>query len=62
MRVLLIDDDHILGSAIRSHVAQHGHGVDWITRLVDAGDAMATTKYGLVLLDLSLPDGYGSRG
>lgn len=59
MRVLLIEDDHILGSAIRSHIAQQGHGVDWVQRLDTASDAMATTDYGLVLLDLSLPDGRG---
>ncbi|MEP2781482.1 MAG: response regulator transcription factor [Pseudoruegeria sp.] len=59
MRVLLIEDDHILGSAIQSHVTQQGHGVDWVKRLDDAGDALATMDYGLVLLDLSLPDGRG---
>lgn len=59
MRVLLIEDDHILGSAIRSHVAQQGHGVDWVKRLDEARDAMATMTYGLLLLDLGLPDGRG---
>ncbi len=59
MRVLLIEDDHILGSAIRSHVAQQGHGVDWVKRLDEASDAVATMEYGLILLDLGLPDGRG---
>ncbi len=59
MRVLLVEDDHVLGGAIRGHVAQQGHGVDLVTRLDEAGDAMSTTSYGLVLLDLSLPDGRG---
>lgn len=59
MRVLLIEDDHVLGSAIRSHVAQQGHGVDWVKRLDEAEDALATMDYGLILLDLGLPDGRG---
>jgi len=59
MRVLLIEDDYILGSAIRSHVAQQGHGVDWVKRLDEAEDALATMDYGLLLLDLNLPDGRG---
>ena len=59
MRVLLIEDDHILGSAIRSHIALQGHSVDWVKRLDDADAALATTDYGLILLDLNLPDGRG---
>ncbi len=59
MRVLLIEDDHILGSAIRTHIADQGHGVDWVPRLDEARDACATTRYGLILLDLGLPDGRG---
>ncbi len=59
MRVLLIEDDHILGSAIRTHVAQQGHGVEWVKRLDEAEDALATTDYGLLLLELGLPDGRG---
>ena len=59
MRVLLIEDDHVLGSAIHSHIEHQGHGVDWVKRLDDAEDACATQTYGLILLDLGLPDGRG---
>ncbi len=59
MRVLLIEDDHVLGSAIHSHVEHQGHGVDWVQRLDAADDACATQTYGLILLDLGLPDGRG---
>ena len=59
MRVLLIEDDHVLGEAVRSHVASFGYGVDWMQRLDDAMEALATTPYELVLLDLNLPDGRG---
>ena len=59
MRVLLIEDDQVLGSAVREHVASLGYGVDWMKRLDDARDALATVAYELVLLDLNMPDGRG---
>ena len=30
MRVLLIEDDHVLGAAIRDYVLSIGHAVDWM--------------------------------
>ncbi|MCX5497534.1 response regulator transcription factor [Kaistia dalseonensis] len=59
MRVLLIEDDYVLGEAVREHVASLGYGVDWLKRLDDAREAMATIDYELILLDLNLPDGRG---
>ena len=59
MRVLLIEDDHRLGSAIRDHIQRVGHSADWMTRAEDARAAMASVRYELVLLDLNLPDGQG---
>ena len=59
MRVLLVEDDHVLGAAIRDHVASSGHGVDWMKRIDDAQLALASVEYELVLLDLNLPDGRG---
>lgn len=59
MRVLLIEDDHVLGAAIRDHINSSGHGADWMKRIDDARLALATVPYELVLLDLNLPDGRG---
>jgi two-component system, OmpR family, response regulator len=59
MRILLIEDDTVLGTAVRDQIAGDGHSVDWVTRLDAAGDAMAVASYDLVLLDLMLPDGRG---
>lgn len=59
MRVLLIEDDHVLGAAIRDHVLSTGHAVDWMRRIDDARLALAGVPYELVLLDLNLPDGRG---
>lgn len=59
MRILLIEDDTVLGAALRDQVAADGHSVDWVTRLDAAEDAMATAVHDLLLLDLMLPDGRG---
>lgn len=59
MRILLIEDDTVLGAAVHDQIAADGHSVDWMTRLDAAGDAMAGAVYDLVLLDLMLPDGRG---
>lgn len=59
MRVLLVEDDPILGEAVRDQIAADGHSVDWAQRLAVADDCMRTVDYELVLLDLILPDGRG---
>lgn len=59
MRILLVEDDAVLGAAVRDQIAGDGHSVDWSKRLDEAGDSMAGTGYDLVLLDLMLPDGRG---
>jgi len=59
MRILLIEDDTGIGSAIRDQAMAEGHSIDWAPRLDTARDAMAGAHYDLVLLDLMLPDGLG---
>jgi len=59
MRVLLVEDDALLGAAIRDQIAADGHCVDWASRLAEASDYRDVVTYDLILLDLMLPDGYG---
>ena len=59
MRILLIEDDAVLGAAVRDQIAGDGQSVDWVQRLDAGRDAMAGASYDLVLLDLMLPDGRG---
>lgn len=59
MRILLIEDDSVIGSAVREQIAADGHSVDWVTRLDMASDALAVATYDVLLLDLMLPDGRG---
>ncbi|ODA92167.1 DNA-binding response regulator [Mesorhizobium sp. SEMIA 3007] len=59
MRILLIEDDSVLGAAVRDQIVGDGHSVDWVSRIDAARDAMAGAAYDLILLDLMLPDGRG---
>ena len=59
MRTLLVEDDPILGEALRDHVAAAAHAVDWFKSLNEAINATYTVQYALILLDLRLPDGDG---
>jgi two-component system, OmpR family, response regulator len=59
LRVLLVEDDATLGEAVRDHVASTDHAVDWMKTIDAASSALSTTSYGLILLDLRLPDGSG---
>ena len=59
MRILLIEDDTVLGAAVRDQIAADGQSVDWVMRLDAAGDAVRGASYDLILLDLMLPDGRG---
>jgi two-component system OmpR family response regulator len=59
LRILLIEDDAVLGEAVRDYVAGLGHAVDWMQTLDDGRAATGTVDYDLMLLDLRLPDGSG---
>ncbi|NCO16712.1 MAG: response regulator transcription factor, partial [Alphaproteobacteria bacterium] len=57
MRILLIEDDRGLGSAVRDQISAEGHTPDWVETLADARACTDTVDYDLILLDLALPDG-----
>ena len=59
MRILLVEDDGLLGEAVRDHIAALGHAVDWSRTLASAREHLDVAAYDLVLLDLHLPDGAG---
>jgi DNA-binding response OmpR family regulator len=55
MRVLLVEDDALLGDAIQAGLKQSGYAVDWMKDGVSAEQALATEPYAAVVLDLGLP-------
>nr|WP_205926090.1 response regulator transcription factor [Rhizobium sp. P38BS-XIX] len=56
---MLVEDDDTIGSAVRDHIAAGPHAVDWVRNLTDADEVTNAVNYGLILLDLQLPDGVG---
>ena len=55
MRILLAEDDELLGSGIRAGLARHGFQVDWVRDGVAAERELATGAYQAAVLDLGLP-------
>ena len=55
MRILLVEDDPMIGESVVTGLASEGHAVDWVRDGVAAEAAVTTTPYALVLLDLGLP-------
>lgn len=56
MRLLEVEDDELLGSALQRGLKQLGYAVDWVQKGADVAVSMATHQYDAVLLDLGLPD------
>ncbi|MDE1997009.1 MAG: response regulator [Rhizobiaceae bacterium] len=59
MRVLLVEDNAIIGNAVRDHLRAEGWEVDWAMDLQSARMAVAKWTFDIILLDLRLPDGSG---
>lgn len=59
MRVLLVEDNPIIGNAVQDHLRAEGWLVDWSMALESAMAAVADGAYDAILLDLRLPDGSG---
>lgn len=55
MRILLVEDDRLLGDGIRVGLTQEGHTVDWVTAGPAAESALAAESFDLMVLDLNLP-------
>lgn len=58
MRLLLLEDDAILGEGLRDFLRADGHVVDWCQRLGEA-TALRGEPYDVLLVDWRLPDGSG---
>lgn len=59
MRVLIVEDEPLLGQALAMGLRQLGHAADWFTRGSEADGALVAAPYDAVVLDLGLPGGDG---
>jgi two-component system response regulator QseB len=55
MRLLLVEDDPMVGDAVREGLHQEGYAIDWVRDGKAAETALRAEQYDLVLLDLGLP-------
>lgn len=55
MRVLVVEDDALLGDAIQAGLKQAGYAVDWMKDGIAADQALTTEPYAAMVLDLGLP-------
>jgi len=55
MRILIVEDDALIGDGVARGLAALGFAVDWVGDGRAADAALATTAYDAVLLDLGLP-------
>lgn len=55
MRVLLVEDDELLGKGVRTGLSQQGYTVDWLRDGAAAELALLSEHFDLVVLDLGLP-------
>lgn len=55
MRLLLVEDDELLGDGLRVGLKQAGYTVEWLKDGVTADQALQQEQFDLVVLDLGLP-------
>ena len=55
MRVLLAEDDELLGSGLKAGLGQHGFAVDWVRDGVAAERELLARQHEAAVLDLGLP-------
>lgn len=55
MRVLLVEDDALLGAAIQAGLEQSDYTVDWLRDGAQAASALRTAEPDLLILDIGLP-------
>lgn len=61
MRILLAEDDPLLGDAVYKSTCRVGFAVDWVKTGRDFDSAVTNHHYDFVILDLGFPDDCGER-
>jgi PleD family two-component response regulator len=59
MRVLIVEDEEGLVSAVRIGLKREGYAVDTALTEAEAADRLAVNQYDVALVDVNLPDGDG---
>ena len=59
MRILIVEDQHLIGKALKKGLTEELYAVDWTTTLEDGLHLAIEFEYDTLILDLMLPDGSG---
>ena len=59
MRILMVEDDRMIGDSLRQALRLDGHAVDWVYDVAAGQAALGSERFDLVLLDLGLPEAPG---
>lgn len=59
MRILLVEDQSLIGKAIKTGLTEESFAVDWVTTVADGIHLANEFEYDTLILDLMLPDGSG---
>jgi two-component system response regulator QseB len=59
MKLLLVEDDFLIGDGLKKSLTKEGFSVDWVRSKEDANTAVSSNACDLIVLDVRLPDGSG---
>ena len=62
MRILLVEDDALIGEAVVVALRDAGHAIDWVRDGESAAAVVKDEDHQVVLLDLGLPGGGARSG
>ena len=60
MKLLLIEDDPLIGHGVSQAMSDSNHNIEWLKQGAGAVDLLKSGDYDALLLDLGLPDLDGS--
>lgn len=55
MRILVVEDDNLLGDGLKTGLSHYGYTVDWVKDGLSAQHAIRSEHFDLIVLDLGLP-------
>lgn len=59
MRILIVEDQALIGKALQKGLSEESFAVDWVTTLSEGEYLAREYEYDTLILDLMLPDGSG---
>lgn len=55
MKILIVEDDHMIGESLQKVLRKSGYPVDWVQDGLDVEPSLESGDYALMILDLGLP-------